>query len=146
MSLQTLAQLRVDARPERLRLLRALVHSAMEMVGADREVTECVVLAVNEACSNVIRHAYGKQRAGEIVLEILNNRDEMRFRLMDFAPPVDRTRVCAPLHDELRPGGLGMHLIEQIMDEARFIEPPPGVGNAFEMIKRGLRTGKQGGC
>lgn len=146
MSLRKLAELRIESRPEHLRLLRALVHSAMELVGADREVIECVVLAVNEACTNVIRHAYGPDRNGEIVLEIFNNRDEMRFRLMDFAPPVDRSAVCTPQAGELRPGGLGIHLIHQIMDEARFVEPPPGVGNAFEMIKRGLHARRRGEC
>ena len=146
MSLRKLAELRIESRPERLRLVRAVVHSAMELVGADPEVTECVVLAVNEACANVIRHAYGPEQAGEIVLEILNNRDEIRFRLMDFAPPVDRSRVCSPAPGPLRPGGLGVHLIHQIMDEAGFVEPPPGVGNVFEMTKRGFHDGKPGVC
>lgn len=144
MGLQKLAELRIESHPGRLRLLRALVHSAMELLDADPEVTECVVLAVNEACANVIRHAYGPGRSGEIILEILNNRTEIRFRLLDFAPPVDRSRVCTPQPGVLRPGGLGMHLIEQIMDEAGFVEPPPGVGNVFEMTKRGLRACKGG--
>lgn len=144
MSLRKLAELRIEARADRLRLLRAVVHSAMELLEADAELTECVVLAVNEACANVIRHAYGPDHTGEIVLEILNNRDEIKFRLLDFAPPVDRSRVCSQAGGELRPGGLGVHLIQQIMDEAGFVEPPEGVGNVFEMTKRGLRACKRG--
>ncbi len=144
MSLRKLAELRIQARAEHLRMLRAVVQSAMETAAADREVTERVVLAVSEACTNVIRHAYGPHRSGEIVLEIFNNQDEMRFRLLDFAPPVDRAACRAPASTELRPGGLGMRLIHQIMDEARFIDPPPGVGNAYEMVKRGLHTRTRG--
>lgn len=146
MSLRRLAELRIDADPCCLRLVRSLVHGAMEALEADPEVTECVVLAVNEACANVIRHAYGPDRNGEIVLQIFNNRDEIKFRLLDYAPPVDRSCVCPPAAAELRPGGLGMHLILKIMDEAAFVEPPPGVGNAFEMTKRGLRTRRSGEC
>ncbi len=144
MSLRKLAELRIQSRAENLRMLRAVVQSAMETAAADREVTERVVLAVSEACTNIIRHAYGPHRSGEIVLEIFNNQDEMRFRLMDFAPPVDRDACRTPPNTELRPGGLGIRLIHQIMDEARFIDPPPGVGNAYEMVKRGLHARTRG--
>lgn len=146
MTLRRLAELRIDSDPCCLRLVRALVHGAMEALEADPEVTECVVLAVNEACANVIRHAYGPERSGEIVLEILNNQDQIKFRLSDYAPPVDRSCVCPREQGELRPGGLGMHLIRKIMDQAEFVEPPPGVGNVFEMTKRGLKTRNAGEC
>lgn len=144
MSAAVMAELRVASEPGSLRLVRAVVHSAMQMLEADAEVTECVVLAVNEACANVIRHAYGTG-GGELVLQILNNQDEVKFRLLDYAPPVDRSRVCPPAPGALRPGGLGIHLIRQIMDQAEFVDPPPGFGNAFEMTKRGL-TARTGAC
>jgi len=108
----------------------------MELLGADSESTDCAVLAVNEACMNVIQHAYGPGRTGEIVLEILNNRDRVKFRVIDFAEPVDTAAVRPRDLDDLRPGGLGVHLIRQVMDEAGFVPAPAGAGNVFEMVKR----------
>lgn len=129
-------ELRLEATPERLRLLRSLVQGAMELLGADAECSDCAALAVSEVCMNVIQHAYGPECPGEIVLEILNNRDTVKFRVTDFAAPVDAAAVRSRNLDDLRPGGLGVHLIHQVMDQAGFVPPPAGAGNVFEMTKR----------
>ena len=55
----------------------------------------------------------------------------------------DSVRVCherqlpIPMNlSEVRPGGLGVHLIHTVCDEAVFLPPPPGVGNLFKLTKR----------
>jgi sigma-B regulation protein RsbU (phosphoserine phosphatase) len=94
------------------------------------------VLAVDEACQNVIRHAYGKEREGEIVLRIEQRGDELILSLIDFAPPIDPAKVQPRDLDDVRPGGLGTHLIREVMDSAEFVEPPAGCGNLLRMVKR----------
>ena len=136
MSFERLVELRTEARADRLRMLRAVAQAAMAMLGADRESSDCVVLAVNEACMNVIQHAYGAGRSGEIVLEILNNRDQVKLRVRDFAAPVDPAAIRPRDLDDVRPGGLGVHLIREVMDEANFVPPPDGLGNILEMTRR----------
>lgn len=99
-----------------------------------------VVLAVGEACMNIIQHAYGKEEKGDIVLEVELQRDasnqNMVFRLTDFA----KRKSCAaemrsrPL-DEIRPGGLGCHIINQVMDEVKLLECAPPCGNVLQMRK-----------
>lgn len=85
---------------------------------------------------NVIQHAYGGQSSRDIVLQILHRQDELIFRVIDFAQPVDKRALRARELGELRPGGLGLYIIEQIMDTVHFMPTPPGVGNILEMRKR----------
>ncbi len=64
------------------------------------------------------------------------------IRLRDLAPVFDPTRVpppdlSVPLFDR-QPGGLGIHLMRQSVDELRH-RPRPGGGNELIMVKRGLR-------
>jgi len=75
---------------------------------------------------NIIQHAYGCKDGlaaeGEIIVEVLRNGDEWTFRLTDFAQPVDKTKVCSRDLDDIRPGGLGVHFIHEIMDEVKFLD------------------------
>jgi anti-sigma regulatory factor (Ser/Thr protein kinase) len=130
-----LIELRFPAQSDRLRLLRGTVREAAAMTGCDAELIEQLVLAVNEACMNIIQHGYRNDPTGEIIVEILNNDDRLVFRLRDYAPRVDPAAIRSRPLDEIRPGGLGVHLITEVMDEAVFLDPPDGVGNLFQMTK-----------
>jgi len=132
---QALAEIRIAAQADELKGLRDTVRETVLAQGVDDKLAECLVLAVDEAAVNVIRHAYGDSGTGEIVLQILNNRGVLVFRLTDFAPPVDTARICPRDLDDIRPGGLGVHLIAEVMDEVEFVAPPPGAGNVLEMRK-----------
>jgi sigma-B regulation protein RsbU (phosphoserine phosphatase) len=49
---------------------------------------------------------------------------------------VDPAQVRPRDLDDLRPGGLGTHLMREAMDECEFVEPPPGCSNLLRMVKR----------
>ena len=132
----SLVELRFPAKPERLCLVRSLVKSAAMNSGCSSELCDKLVIALNEACMNVIQHAYKGDESGEIVLEILNNGSDLLFRLKDYAAPVDLERVKPRDLDEIRPGGLGVHFIREIMDECRMGHLDKGAGNYLEMTKR----------
>jgi len=130
-------RLRVPARPDRLKLIRATVEQAATYVGATEAWTFDMTMAVDEACQNIIRHAYGSRPdAGDIVIDFIRRGDTMEVHLMDFADPVDPTKIKSRDLSEVRPGGLGVHLIKSVCDDARFVPPPPGVGNLFKLTKR----------
>lgn len=135
-SIESLAALRFPASAEQLQNLRATVRTASLRGGCTEPLAEQLVLAVNEAAANIIQHAYQNAAAGEIILEILNNDGTLIFRLLDFAPPVDGARLQSRALDDVRPGGLGWHLIRTVMDNATYLPPPPGVGNLLQMTKR----------
>ena len=141
MSPKQLARLRFPARAEQLCAVRQSIRSATAPLGLTEEVIDALVLAVNEACMNIIQHAYGEHRCCDIVLDIAQRTDELIFRLTDFANPIDITTVRPRDLSEIRPGGLGLHIIDQIMDTAHFQKPPMGAGNLLEMRKRLPRDG-----
>jgi sigma-B regulation protein RsbU (phosphoserine phosphatase) len=139
---QKLAEIHFHAKSDQLRRVRCEVRY---VVGRRRclsaNIVDSVVLAVDEACTNIIRHAYGRECDTEIILEILQEGEELIFRLTDFADPVDDRAVTPRAIDHMNPGGLGMHIINQVMDKVAFVECPKGAGNVLEMRKKITPTG-----
>ena len=133
---EKLQELRFEARADQLQQVRNVVRAATELKGVTPEVVDLFVLAVDEACANVIKHGYGQDYRGDIILEILYSQGELIFRLTDFAEPVDKGAIKPRDLNDIRPGGLGVHLIREIMDDFKFLEAPDGVGNILEMRKR----------
>jgi sigma-B regulation protein RsbU (phosphoserine phosphatase) len=131
-----LAEVRFTSRPDQLKHVRSVVREVLEQTGCDDESRLKIVLALDEACTNVIRHAYGGDEDGDIVLQISRERDDLVFRVRDFADPIDRSRVRPRDLDDIRPGGLGVHFIYEIMDQTTFLDPPDGDGNLLVMRKR----------
>jgi sigma-B regulation protein RsbU (phosphoserine phosphatase) len=133
---ERLLERRFPAAPDELKATRHAVHAALADCGMSEANARDVVMALDEACQNVIRHAYGAERSGDIELAIEQQGDTLVIWLTDWAPPIDRTRVRPRDLDDLRPGGLGTHLIREVMDAADFVEPPPDCGNLLKMMKR----------
>ncbi|WP_244511228.1 ATP-binding SpoIIE family protein phosphatase [Magnetospirillum fulvum] len=129
------AQRMFPARPEALAAIRSAVAVAVAGLGAAAGAVEACVLAVDEACQNIIRHAY-KGGEGDIVLHVAREGDDIVIQLMDFAAPVDPDKIVSRSLEDVRPGGLGTHLMRSVMDKVGFRPPPAGVGNLLEMVKR----------
>ncbi len=130
-----LVSLTFCSRASRLKLLRCVVRDAADLVGLDEQATDAVVLAVNEACMNIIQHAYKMEPNGRIDVVLMQERGALVIQLRDYAHKVDVEKVCSRDLDEVRPGGLGVHLIDCLMDECGFLDLPEGVGNLFQMKK-----------
>lgn len=130
-------RVRVPARADRLKMIRTATEQAAAYCGCDQQWSLDLVMAVDEACQNIIRHAYADQdEPGDIVVDFVRDGDSLSVFLMDFAPPVDPAKIKSRDLNEVRPGGLGVHLIKSVTDDARFLPPPPGVGNLFKLTKR----------
>ena len=134
--LEPLLTHRLTARPERLYATREAVADACRVAGCSEPCTRDVVLAVDEACQNVIRHAYHGDPHGELVLELLRDGRDLVVYLRDFAPRVDPGTVHPRALEDVRPGGLGTHFIREVMDEHEFLAPESGRGNVLRMRKR----------
>ena len=130
-------RVRVPARPDWLKMIRMGTEQAAAYCGKDDAWTMDLVMAVDEACQNIIRHAYsGWDEPGDVVVDFIKEPDRIVVHVMDFAEPVDPDKIKSRDLDDIRPGGLGVHLIKSVTDEAIFVEPPPGVGNLFKLTKR----------
>lgn len=133
---EVLFELRFAARADRMVVVRETVRGAARFCGFDEPATEDIVLAVGEACQNVILHSYADRDDGQILLDIRRGGDRLILRVIDFGPPADPDRVKPrDLHD-VRPGGLGTHFIRQLMDSADFGPGPDGKGNVLQMTKK----------
>ena len=133
---QRLLELRFPAIPDRLKLVRAAVSEAAASCGCTEQCRDDIVMAVDEACQNVIRHAYEGDPKGEIILDVRRQDEHMVFHLTDFATPVNEKKVRPRPLEDVRPGGLGTHFINECMDEAAFRPPPSGAGNLLRMVKK----------
>ena len=115
----------------------AFIEAACEEAGVLPELWFDLQLAVGEACTNVIEHAYdGKGGAMDITFEV-RERDvvlTVRDHGRPFAPEkVVTPDISLPL-TQRRIGGLGLHLMYQLMDEVQF-DFAEG-SNTLVMVKR----------
>jgi sigma-B regulation protein RsbU (phosphoserine phosphatase) len=129
-------ELRFAAQPGELRGMRDALRERLRSWKLDEACASDVVMAVDEACQNVIRHAYRGDPTGVIELEVRRATGELQISVRDFAPPVDPARIRPRPLDDLRPGGLGTHLIRSTMDHTELGKPPSGPGNLLRMVKK----------
>ena len=77
-----------------------------------------IALAVDEAITNVIRHGYQGDSDGIIDISMQRNGSTIGFIIEDRAVQVPIQHIKGRALDDIRPGGLGVHLIREVMDEA----------------------------
>jgi len=95
-------------------------------------------LALDEACTNIIEHAYGGEGHGDITCTCVINSAGLTIVLRDHGRPFDPASTQEPnLHTNLENrevGGLGVYFIYTLMDEVHF-EFTPDAGNVLTMVK-----------
>jgi sigma-B regulation protein RsbU (phosphoserine phosphatase) len=132
----------IPADAAQLKVVRRLVEAASREAGASVEWAQDLVLAVDEACQNIIRHGYGTAaKAGatlgeRIELSIRKAADGLEVELVDYAKQVVPGEIRGRPLDEVRPGGLGSHLIHVLTDLVQFRAPPKGGGNRLVLTKK----------
>jgi sigma-B regulation protein RsbU (phosphoserine phosphatase) len=133
--MEELAEIRINAQASRLKLVRECVRTAARQCGFDDETARDIQLAVDEACQNVILHAYGGDSEKPIAVTLGRNGVGFVVRIRDWAHPIDPADVRPRELDRVRPGGLGTHFIREIMDSAEFIGLDEPIGNLLQLTK-----------
>jgi sigma-B regulation protein RsbU (phosphoserine phosphatase) len=129
-------QLCFPARVAELKKIREAVRRGVADCGCSAKSTADIVLAIDEACQNIIRHAYRGESDNVIKLELEHQGNRLIFSLADRAPAIDPSQVKPRDLGDVRPGGLGTHFIRRVMDEVEFQEPTSGCGNLLRMVRR----------
>ena len=124
---------------ESLPKIRDFIVNAAIKAGLNEPDVYAVELAVDEACSNIIEHAYGGEGVGDIQCTCKVSDNNLTIILKDhgrsFKPEsVPEPNFNAPLED-LKPGGAGLYLMRKMMDEIQF-EFTSDNGNVLVMVKR----------
>jgi len=132
-------RLTIRSTPTDLPKVRTEVESLCRTLGFPQEVAGHVMLSVDEALTNIIRHAYGGSEDRPIDIELAPLFENsaptgLRIRLRDYGQRVDLARIRPrELHD-VRPGGLGVHIIRECMDVAEYAHAEDG-GTVLTLIK-----------
>lgn len=115
--------------------VRTLVREAATIVGLEEGDVEKVVLAVQEGLANVIRHCYKDQAHERVEIWVTFDDDELEIRLKDYGKFVDPEKIRSRDLEDVRPGGLGVHLMQTVMDEVKYEKNEAG-GTTLTLRKR----------
>ena len=133
-SYKTMVDVSLPALPRCMKRLRSLIREAAGQAGFVDDDRDDIVLAVNEAFANIIKHAYHYDPEREVRLVISLTESALIIELHDDAECIDRSAVKSRSLEDVRPGGLGVYFIRQIMDETEFLNCE-GKGNILRMVK-----------
>ncbi len=144
MSSEPVNQVRIQMRsdPRLLAGVRELVAAVAHRLGFDQLTSSQIALAVDEALANVICHGYERCCHKPIWISIDELKDQpehaIRIVIEDEARTVDADCIRSRDLDDVRPGGLGVHIIHEIMDTVQY-EPREPAGMRLTLIRVGNR-------
>jgi anti-sigma regulatory factor (Ser/Thr protein kinase) len=118
-----------------LKPLRKFVRKLSTEQSCCDENMKCLVMAINEACMNIMQHAYLGSEDEEIIIEFWKHKDELVVKIFDFAESVDINLIKSRNLEDVRPGGLGVHLINEVMECVEYKHIAGDKGNILEMRK-----------
>ena len=131
-------KLRIPSMTDNLQLIRDFVVKIASKAGLNEEIQEQVALAVDEACTNVIKHAHKFTATRPIDILIQTDDQKIKITISDQGSGFDPTRLVKPdlkkFTKEARHGGLGIYLMQTLMDEVDY-SFNPGIKNQVQMIK-----------
>jgi anti-sigma regulatory factor (Ser/Thr protein kinase) len=134
-------KLELESNPELLCVVRGAVQQLAAVTGFNDDDCRVIVLAVDEALTNVIRHAYANRHDQKIEIRccLLDQDAGIEFVVTDYGAPGDPEKMKSRDLDDVRPGGLGLHLIAQIMDTVQYEALPATAGrpgtNRLRLVK-----------
>jgi len=121
-----------------LKEVRQFVKETLAETSLVEDVTSRVILAVDEAVSNIIEHAYEEGRKDRIEMAITHDDKRVDILIRDFGKTFDPGKIAPPDMQEYirvrRKGGLGIFLIRKIMDEVEYTFKE-GVQNELRLVK-----------
>ena len=131
-------KIRFPSRTDNLEVVRDFVHRLAMKAGFIEEGADQISLAVDEACTNVIKHAHQYNSRRMIDLAVVYDNSQFEIVITDKGGGFDPKKLREPdlseyIH-EAKMGGLGIHLMKTLMDEVNY-SFNPGVKNQVTMVK-----------
>jgi len=139
-------QLELTSDPSELARVRELLGDWCQADGWDEQRRADIVLALDEALTNVIRHGYEGRPGQRIDVTVQHVRDAVRgegleITVRDYGRQVPIQSICGRDLRDLQPGGLGVHIIHGVMDSAEYTHAP---GGGMRLVMRKYRGGAAG--
>jgi serine/threonine-protein kinase RsbW len=133
-------RLKLPLESANLEIIRDFVGKIAANMGFDQEEIGNIELAVDEAATNVLRHAYQEQDKAKqfILIEVTSYPDRIQISVIDRGKGFNPAEIKPPRMDQyfkqMRRGGLGLYLIRTLMDQVDF-SINPGKRNEVRMTK-----------
>jgi len=124
----------IPSHPKYLSVVRDVTERLGTVYGMDRKLRGDIKLAIDEACSNVIKHSYKGDTSKKIRLIYEINGELFKVIIDDSGVKADIKSLKGRNLDDVRPGGLGIHFIRKIFDVFRLDETKKR-GNRLVLIK-----------
>ncbi len=122
------SELRVQSKTENLSEIRDFVSVNALDAGIPEATVEKIILAVDEACTNIIKHAYQHSPEGKIIIKVEYDKEKFTVTIIDYGNSFDPDKVPLPdlqkYYREHRVGGLGMYLMKSLMDDVTYTTVP----------------------
>lgn len=130
-------EIKITAKTENLETIRNFIISATKSLSFQEDEMNKILLAVDEACSNVIRHAYlFKENLMKVKLRI--EASQLTVTIIDHGKSFNPEKVQTPEMEKYlksyKVGGLGMLLMKKLMDEVEY-DIKPNSQNKVKLIK-----------
>ncbi len=111
------------------------MKDVMSKTGLSKKDSGCVILAIDEACSNIIKHSYKNDHNQKIDLTIILETNLLTISILDNGIRFDKNSIETRDIDEIKPGGLGIYIINQVMDRVEYARTTEGF-NKIKMVKK----------
>ena len=112
---------------DNLSSIRDFVKSTAQQVGFSKDISGNIILAVDEAVTNVIKHAYNYSEEGKILVSISFIKNKFSVSISDKGTHFNSKLIKDPNLEEYykqkRVGGLGMFLMKKLMDDVKYSQP-----------------------
>lgn len=120
-------EMKIPAKPEYVGVVRLTVSGIASRMGYYYDVIEDLKVAVSEACTNAVQHAYSEKEDGEVTIGFGIYEDRLEVMVADHGKSFDLERVYEELGpyngsdtvEDLNEGGLGIYLIDTLMDSVK---------------------------
>jgi anti-sigma regulatory factor (Ser/Thr protein kinase) len=131
-------RLEMLSQPRLLAGVRSLVGCIAQRLGFNEIQCGQISLAVDEALCNVITHGYDRRPDGRVWLTLValdGTPQGLKVIIEDLARQVDPAEIKPRDLEDIRPGGLGVHIIREVMDDVRYEQREGSRGMRLTMIK-----------
>ena len=112
----------IPSHPKYLSVVRKTTSAVGELYGIQDTELEDIKLAIDEACSNVIKHAYGGDATKKIVVKYIVTKKLFKVIIEDSGMKAQIEFMQGRSLNDVRPGGLGIHFIRRVIDGFRIDE------------------------
>jgi serine/threonine-protein kinase RsbW len=121
-------KLTIKSKTENLSIIRDFIRSAVDEAGISPDIVENIILAVDEACTNIIKHAYKSFPDGDLTIKTNSTLLRFEISITDYGNSFEPETIPEPdlqkYYRQRRVGGLGLYLMKTLMDDVKYVSVP----------------------